>query len=169
MLNLLFLKTMYLYLAILQVKILTHHAYKHAQTIPHACVPCLPWLLIFTFYKQIAALVLTLKIRKVKIKAVNDSKEIAMMVYFTSIAAVEIFLLAVVLQGIHLAKVLSAAHIMGAATVIVVLTFVPKVLLQYTLKLCMRFSSIDTDVNINTDVFLDGLISLYRTLHYYNS
>ena len=126
-------------------------------------------LLIFTFYKQIAALVLTLKIRKVKIKAVNDSKEIAMMVYFTSIAAVEIFLLAVVLQGIHLAKVLSAAHIMGAATVIVVLTFVPKVLLQYTLKLCMRFSSIDTDVNINTDVFLDGLISLYRTLHYYNS
>ena len=47
-----------------------------------------------TFYKQIAALVLTLRIRKVKIKAVNDSKEIAMMVYFTTIAAVESLLLA---------------------------------------------------------------------------
>ena len=109
-----------------------------------------------TFYKQIAALVLTLRIRKVKIKAVNDSKEIAMMVYFTTIAAVESLLLVVLLQGIYLAKVLSEAHIMGAATVIVVLTFVPKVLLQYALKLCMRFSSIDTDVNM----FLDGLISL---------
>ena len=108
-----------------------------------------------TFYKQIAALVLTLRIRKVKIKAVNDSKEIAMMVYFTTIAAVESLLLEILLQGIHLTKVLSTAHVMGAATVVVVLTFVPKVLLQYTLKLCVRFSSIDTDVNI----FLDGLIS----------
>ena len=108
-----------------------------------------------TFYKQIAALVLTLRIRKVKIKAVNDSKEIAMMVYFTTIAAVESLLLEILLQGIHLTKVLSTAHVMGAATVVVVLTFVPKVLLQYTLKLCVRFSSIDTDVNI----FLENCIN----------
>ena len=63
-----------------------------------------------------------------KIRVVNDSKEIAAMVYLTTIAVLESLILGLVLPGNHTSIVLSAGHLVLAASAIVGLTFIPKVL-----------------------------------------
>ena len=80
-----------------------------------------------TMFNQTAALVLALRIRNVKIRVVNDSKEIAAMVYLTTIAVLESLILGLVLPGNHISIVLSAGHLVLAASAIVGLTFIPKV------------------------------------------
>ena len=62
-----------------------------------------------------------------KIKVVNESKETVAMVYLTTIAVMESLLLTLVLPGNHVQLVLSAGHLVLAASAIVGLTFIPKV------------------------------------------
>ena len=82
---------------------------------------------------------LAVRIRNVKIKVVNDSKEIAVIVYFTTIAVLEVLILALVLPGNHISIVLSSGHLVLTASAIVGLTFIPKVC--YTMfKQSIRFS-----------------------------
>ena len=82
--------------------------------------------------QQIAAVVLAVKIRNVKIKAVNDAKEIAVIVYFSTIAIVESFLLGLVLQDYNnVSDALSLGHVLLAASAAVGLIFIPKVQIQF--------------------------------------
>ena len=71
---------------------------------------------------------LAVRIRNVKIKVVNDSKEIAVITYFTTIALVETLLLGLVLQDYNnVSEALSTGHILLAASAVVGLIFIPKV------------------------------------------
>ena len=89
-------------------------------------------MLAFAATQQIAALVLAVRIRNVKIKVVNDSKEIVVIVYFTTIAIVESFLLGLVLQDYNnVSEALSIGHVLLAASVGVGLIFIPKVSSTY--------------------------------------
>ena len=63
----------------------------------------------------------------VNIKVVNYSKQIFAMVYFTTIAVLESLILTLVLPGNHISLVLSAGHLVLAASAIVGLTFILKV------------------------------------------
>ena len=75
---------------------------------------------------------LAVKIRNVKIKAVNDAKEIVVIVYFSTIAIVESFLLGLVLQDYNnVSEALSLGHVLLAASAAVGLIFIPKVQIQF--------------------------------------
>ena len=64
----------------------------------------------------------------VKIKVVNDSKEIAVIVYFTTLTIMESLVLGLLVPRNHASTILNIGLIMTAATVIIGVTFVPKVL-----------------------------------------
>ena len=82
--------------------------------------------------QQIAALVLAVRIRNVKIKVVNDSKEIVAIVYFCTIAIVESFLLGLVFYNYnHASDALIIGHVLLAASVGIGLIFIPKVSSTY--------------------------------------
>ena len=63
----------------------------------------------------------------VKNKAVNDSKEIAVIVYFTTLTVLENLILGIVVAHNHTTKILNVALILMATTVIIGVTFIPKV------------------------------------------
>ena len=61
----------------------------------------------------------------VKIKVVNDSKEIAVIVYFTTLTIMESLVLELLVPRNHASTILNIGLIMTAATVIIGVTFVP--------------------------------------------
>ena len=69
---------------------------------------------------------LAVKSRHVKIKVLNDSKEVALIVYITTFAAVEAAIMTFVLQN-NVSKSLFTGHTLVATTAVVIITFVPKV------------------------------------------
>ena len=71
---------------------------------------------------------LAVKSRHVKIKVLNDSKEVALIVYITTFAAVETAIMTFVLQNYNnVGESLFTGHTLVATTAAVVITFVPKV------------------------------------------
>ena len=71
---------------------------------------------------------LAVKSRNVKIKVLNDSKEVALIVYITTFAAVETAIMGTALQNYNnVGESLFTGHMLLATTAIVVITFVPKV------------------------------------------
>ena len=93
---------------------------------------------------------LAVRIRNVKIKVVNDSKEIVVIVYFSTIAIVESFLLELVFQEYNtISEALSIGHVLLAASVGVGLIFIPKVSSTYIICTCI----------------LSQMISLWRDPH----
>ena len=81
-----------------------------------------------------AALVLAVRTRNVKIKVLNDAKEIIAVVYFTTIAMVETMIMGTVLQDYNtVSESLFTGHLLVATSVVIGLTFIPKVsTLQYS-------------------------------------
>ena len=71
---------------------------------------------------------LAVKSRNVKIKVLNDSKEVALIVYITTFAAVETAIMGTALQNYNnVSESLFTGHLLLATTAAVVITFVPKV------------------------------------------
>ena len=71
---------------------------------------------------------LAVKSRHVKIKVLNDSKEVVLIVYITTFAAVEAAIMTFVLQNYNnVGESLVTGHLLLATTAVVVITFVPKV------------------------------------------
>ena len=71
---------------------------------------------------------LAVKSRNVKIKVLNDSKEVALIVYITTFAAVEMAIMGIAMSNYNnVGESLFTGHILLAATAVVVITFVPKV------------------------------------------
>ena len=69
-----------------------------------------------------------MKSRNVKIKVLNDSKEVALIVYITTFAAVETAIMGTALQNYNnVGESLFTGHMLIATTAVVVITFVPKV------------------------------------------
>ena len=75
---------------------------------------------------------LAVKSRNVKIKVLNDSKEVALIVYITTFAAVETAIMGSALQNYNnVGESLFTGHLLVATTAVVVITFVPKVCYNY--------------------------------------
>ena len=89
------------------------------------------WLaLIFAYLAilQIVGIVLALQTRKVKIKALNDAKVIAALIYISSIVLVILAVVTFALGDyINTNEALFTGGILVAATMFLVLIFVPKV------------------------------------------
>ena len=89
------------------------------------------WRLVLYFYLavlQISALVLALKIRNVKIKVLNDSKAISVIVFVTSALDVGLIIVTLALENyINLRAVFFYGGVLSATTVFVGLIYVPKV------------------------------------------
>ena len=63
-----------------------------------------------------------------KIRVLNDSKEIVTIVYFTTIALVETMIIGAVLQSYNnVSEALFTGHLLIATSAVVGLTFIPKV------------------------------------------
>lgn len=93
-------------------------------------------LLADNTYFQVAALVLAVRSRNVKIKVLNDSKEVALIVYITTIVAVETAILGSVLQDYNnISESLFTGHLLVATSAVVGLVFVPKVSLVMTIMI----------------------------------
>ena len=89
------------------------------------------WLIfpyIYLGMLQVIALILAIQTRKVRIKILNDSKEVAVIIYITSIVLVELVIVSFALfnfNNIH--EVLYDAGLLIVAFAILLVTFVPKV------------------------------------------
>ena len=91
------------------------------------------WIILTFMYLgvlQLIGLILALRIRKVKVKALRDSKYIAAIIYVSTIAlivvAISLFALGSRLNAI---EVLFSGSIIVATTLFLSLVFIPKVLL----------------------------------------
>ena len=77
---------------------------------------------------ELAALILAIKTRKIKIKILNDSKEISVIVYVTTVATVEASVVALILQGFDtLSESLLSSAFFIITTTILGLVHIPKV------------------------------------------
>ena len=90
-----------------------------------------PWLLFLYIYLgllQIIALILAIQTRKVRIKILNDSKEVAAIIYITSIVLVELAIVSFALSSFNnIHEALYDFGLLLVAIVILLLIFVPKV------------------------------------------
>ena len=89
------------------------------------------WLAISYAYKgllQLVAMFMAFHTRRVKIKALNDSKEIAAIIYINSITLVLLVVVEFALSNYHdaYAALFGLALLVGA-TIFLTLTFIPKV------------------------------------------
>lgn len=74
------------------------------------------------------AVILAFSIRKVKIKGLNDSKEISAIVYITSIILVLTIVMTLALRDfINVSGTVNAVGYSTAATVVLAFIFIPKV------------------------------------------
>lgn len=89
------------------------------------------WLAISYAYKgllQLVAMFMAFTTRRVKIKALNDSKEIAVIVYINSIILTLLAVVEFALNRFHeVHTVLFGLALMVQATVFLTLVFIPKV------------------------------------------
>ena len=77
---------------------------------------------------QLVAVILAFSIRKVKIKGLNDSKEISAIVYITSIILVLTIVMTLALRDfINVSGTVNAVGYSTAATVVLGFIFIPKV------------------------------------------
>lgn len=85
-------------------------------------------LYLYLAILQTAALVLAFKTRNVKIKVLNDSKEISAIVYITSVIDVELILVTIALTFYNnLIAFFYYGGVLIATTVLLSLVYVPKV------------------------------------------
>ena len=83
---------------------------------------------VYLFSLQVAAFVLAILIRKVKIKVLNDSKEMLIIVYSTS--AIQVVLLVITFAidtRLILNQVIFCLFEMAGTTIFLIFVFVPKV------------------------------------------
>ena len=89
------------------------------------------WIIIaygYILITQIAAVFLAFRTRKVKVKALNDSKYIALIIYITSVIITIMIICAITLDNyINADAGVFAGLIMVFATIVLVLVFIPKV------------------------------------------
>ena len=89
------------------------------------------WLAVSFAYKgllQIVAIFMAFHTRKVKIKALNDSKEIAAIIYINNIVLVTLVMTEFALVSLqHIYKALFGMALLVGATIFLSLIFVPKV------------------------------------------
>ena len=103
------------------------------------CFPdeCDAWVIIVFAYfgiLQITALVLALLTRGVKIKVLNESKEISAIIYILTILVMEMFVFAILLGSNNdLQEGLFNSHMALAAIVVLSFLFIPKVCILITL------------------------------------
>ena len=93
-------------------------------------------LLVFIYLGllQVLGIILAFQTRKVKIRALNDSKFVAALVYISSIVLVVIVLIMFILRSyINISAALFSGGIIVLATIFLVFTFIPKV---HTLVQC---------------------------------
>lgn len=77
---------------------------------------------------QVLALVLAFKTRKVKIKALNDSKSVTAIIYVSSIIIVALIIITFALDSyIVVSEAMFSAGLLIATTTFLVFSFVPKV------------------------------------------
>lgn len=77
---------------------------------------------------QAIALVLAIRTRNVKIKGLNDSKEIMAIIYITTIVDVELILVTILLRDYSNIRILLfTGGIIFGTTIAVALVFIPKV------------------------------------------
>ena len=77
---------------------------------------------------QVAAVILAFITRRVKIKVLNDSKSVAVIIYTTSVVLVALVIISFTLDSyVVVQEILFSGGIMLATTVILVFIFVPKV------------------------------------------
>ena len=91
------------------------------------------FILIFVYIgiMQIVAIVLIFQTRRVKIKALNDSKTVAVIVYINTLALVEIVVVSFASGGYpNVTEALISCGLLVSAHAILILTFTPQVSLN---------------------------------------
>ena len=96
------------------------------------------WLTIIIFYLgvlEIIAVILAIKTRNIKIKAVNDSKDVIDIVYIVAVVSVCMLVFSYVLQDYNNIGIgFVTISMLLAATGTITLTFVPKVKICFYLN-----------------------------------
>ena len=82
---------------------------------------------------QVVALILTFKTRKVKIKALNDSKSVTAIIYTTSILLAGVAIVTFALKSfVVVTQLLFSGGVILSTTIFVGFVFIPKVRLLYS-------------------------------------
>lgn len=81
---------------------------------------------------HIIALILAIQTRKVRIKILNDSKEVAAIIYITSIVLAELVIVSFSLTNFqNIYETLYCGGLIVAATVVLAVIFIPKVCVSF--------------------------------------
>ena len=101
------------------------------------------WLVILYIYKgllQLAAMLMAFHIRRVKIKAFNDSKEIAICIYLNCVTLLLLAVVEFTLSAYHEAyAAVFGAGLMVGATLFLTLVFIPRVCKEF--QSCLRITT----------------------------
>lgn len=104
------------------IRHLSYSCYRFAATI---------WLIVlyvFLALLQIVAIVFALQTRKVKIKALNESKEVTVIIYVSSIILVGLVIVSFALRSYkNVTEALFSGGLIAANTTFLLVVFVPKV------------------------------------------
>ena len=86
---------------------------------------------------QIIAIILAIQTRKVRIKILNDSKEVATIIYITSIVLVELVIVSFALSSFYnIHEALYDAGLLIVAITILLVIFAPKVSDEFIVTTC---------------------------------
>ena len=85
----------------------------------------------YLFILQLVAVIFAFQTRKVKIKALNDAKQVIAIIYTTTVCLVVLILTSFALgQYLNTTNALYALSIMAATTIFLTLIFIPKVICE---------------------------------------
>ena len=81
---------------------------------------------------QVAAVILAFTTRRVKIKVLNDSKSVAVIIYTTSVVLVALVIISFTLDSyiVVVQEILFSGGILLATTVFLIFIFIPKVIIK---------------------------------------
>lgn len=112
-------------------------------------------VLAFLFILQIIGIVLAFQTRKVKVKILNDAKEVTAIIYVTSVCVVVIIMTTFALGSfLNTSSVLYNASILIATTTFLILIFIPKVILHYRMFYTSTVRLYDCSLKVPFDIIL---------------
>ena len=124
----------------------------------------------FLFLLQVIGIFLAFQTRKVKVKVLNDAKQVTAIVYVTSVCVVLIIMTTFALEEyLNVSSALFCFSMSIASSAFLILIFVPKVILSLSpslpLSLSYNYSSLTCSLPISTEFTVLPVHVLFSSMH----
>ena len=126
-------------------------------------------IMAFLFLLQVIGIFLAFQTRKVKVKVLNDAKQVTAIVYVTSVCVVLIIMTTFALEEyLNVSSALFCFSMSIASSAFLILIFVPKVILSLSPSLSLslyNYSSLTCSLPISTEFTVLPVHVLFSSMH----